>query len=680
MRLKYLFGAGLMLASGVAVTSCSSDNNPDGPDKIMEAGSKFYVRVALANADSEGTRGSEDNTDENNYVSGDKGENEVKKILFVFYNADGGYVAFSEKEITETDHNNSGNIESIVDIVVPVTVQTDSKVPAYVVAYVNPTTEANGNKTGNLQDIQAKYRTLAQVLPSANGGNNPNGFLMTNSVYYEQNSNAPVVAAHVPADVLYEDPDEANKEGAKGITIYVERTMAKVSVHQNLTNGKQGTITDNMPEVVSPDGQTAYKLDFQELAWGLNNEERNVFVLKNFRKGELNNPTSDVVNMDWAGASSAMSSLTAPSWNYPAQTDVYKGRRSFWAYSANYFNVSIYPEFSDEITDDNASSFPLVQTKFSEIYDFANDVPGPKGHKFGEAAYTLENTMTDNVLRDAKAGVRAVTSALIVGKYRVLDNNNEEVAYDNLYIRRGETSNVIYINKVFMMQKFLETQTESDGVLYTYNGPNAKPEYSPVSWSDANKATIEADFEIIHPKKDVTGVLTASRYVTMILKETATLTKTEGEGEDVKTVPVYYFRNSNGLMAAVTADNRTQVNGYLYDFFNAKLGAVEEFDEGRAYFKVPIRHLWGRDKIGFGDTDATGSTEVDKGFVLGQYGVVRNHTYNINVQAIGGIGTGISDPDAPIVFPVDSKQYHVKTQIRVQKWRIVPQQNVTLKP
>lgn len=98
-------------------------------------------------------------------------------------------MAFSEKEITETDHNNSGNIESIVDIVVPVTVQTDSKVPAYVVAYVNPTTEANGNKTGNLQDIQAKYRTLAQVLPSANGGNNPNGFLMTNSVYYEQNSN-----------------------------------------------------------------------------------------------------------------------------------------------------------------------------------------------------------------------------------------------------------------------------------------------------------------------------------------------------------------------------------------------------------------------------------------------------------------------------------------------------------
>ena len=46
----------------------------------MEAGSKFYVRVALANADSEGTRGSEDNTDENNYVSGDKGENEVKRF------------------------------------------------------------------------------------------------------------------------------------------------------------------------------------------------------------------------------------------------------------------------------------------------------------------------------------------------------------------------------------------------------------------------------------------------------------------------------------------------------------------------------------------------------------------------------------------------------------------------
>ena len=71
--------------------------------------------------------------------------------------------------------------------------------------------------------------------------------------------------------------------------------------------------------------------------------------------------------------------------------------------------------------------------------------------------------------------------------------------------------------------------------------------------------------------------------------------------------------------------------------------------------------------------------QPENGFTLGQYGIVRNHVYNINVQAISGIGTGLSDPEDPIVVPVKDKQYFVKTQIRVQRWRIVPQQNVDLK-
>lgn len=114
----------------------------------------------------------------------------------------------------------------------------------------------------------------------------------------------------------------------------------------------------------------------------------------------------------------------------------------------------------------------------------------------------------------------------------------------------------------------------------------------------------------------------------------------------------------------------------MYKFFNSKLGSVEMFNGGYAYFKVPIRHLWGRDNKGFGDS----ASATQDGFVLGQYGVVRNHVYNINVTAIGGIGTGLSNPDDPIVIPIKEKEYHVATVIRAQRWRIVPTQDVTLKP
>lgn len=91
-----------------------------------------------------------------------------------------------------------------------------------------------------------------------------------------------------------------------------------------------------------------------------------------------------------------------------------------------------------------------------------------------------------------------------------------------------------------------------------------------------------------------------------------------------------------------------------------------------AYFNVPIKHLWHRDNHEMGETDFVAK--------LGQYGVVRNHIYRINIQGIRGIGIGINDPNDPIIPGVNSKKYYVKSQIRVLSWRLVPQQNVTLKP
>lgn len=671
MDLKFLLGAGLMLASGIDLTGCSSDLTPDNPDTVLEAGTKFYMRVALANPDGAGTRstdkpGAGTNDDMSNYTDGTGAENTVKDILFVFYNADGGYVANTTVNEYTLTPKPGGNIETLVDIVVPITLQEKSKIPAYVVAYVNPTTKANDNVTGNLNDIQSRYRTLADVLPAEYKGTNTNGFLMTNSVYYVDGANTPVVATPVPPATLYETK-EAATNGDATITIYVERAVAKVTVSSNLTNGAQGTVTDNMPTVTSPDGQTSYRLDFQELAWGFNNEEKDEFILKNFRTENINHPTSSVTNMSYAKANTAFASLTNPGWNYGEPSDINQGRRTFWAYSPTYFNVSTYPEYADQY-DKAPDNYPLYQTSFNDIYDTTKKATGAKGYGFGVSGYTLEHTVSDNVLREPKAGMRAVTTALIVGKYRVLDADNQEVAYDdNLYLRRiSNDDNRLYVGDDFMMQSFLATQTVADGVIYKDNGESATPRYTPVSWSDANMTTIKRDFQIVHPNKGVTGAYTASRYITLQLKESATLK----EGE----VPTYYFLDANGLMTAVTENNLNTVNARLYQFFNAKLGGVEEFDGGYAYFAVPIRHLWGRDLMGFDDPNASA-----EGFALGQYGIVRNHAYNINVKAISGIGTGLSDPEDPIVVPVKDKQYFVKTQIRVQKWRIVPQQDVDLR-
>ncbi len=56
MKFKSFIGVGLMLATGLAFIGCSSDNAPDGPDKVLNAGTTFYVRVAVSNTDGTGTR------------------------------------------------------------------------------------------------------------------------------------------------------------------------------------------------------------------------------------------------------------------------------------------------------------------------------------------------------------------------------------------------------------------------------------------------------------------------------------------------------------------------------------------------------------------------------------------------------------------------------------------------
>lgn len=680
MKFKFLFGASLMLASGIAVIGCSSDNIPDAPDKVVEAGTEFYVKVAIADAGNSSTRAElgEDYDDDTSYNPGDAavGEDAIKEVLFVFYDTKGAYVASQRVDKFEETTTGSNNVESIVDIIVPVTIQTQSNMPSLVVAYVNPTDQSDNNIKGDLSTIKGKTRTLSQILPKHEGdnpkqsGTNTNGFLMTNSVYYEKDAAQPVVATSVPSGVLYNSYQEA-KDGTEGLNIYVERVVSKVTVNNNIPQD-----TDNPPTVVGTTGQEGVTIKFVPLAWGFNNEEKDTYILKNFRTGEANN-TSSITNMSYTEANDYMQSLT--DWNYPADpTNLNKGRRSFWAISPTYFyEKGIYPSFADEYKEDeknNTAKFKLNQTKFKEIYDVENKKVGTKGFDLGKQGYTLEHTVSENTLGAADAGKRSVTSVIFAGRYDVYKADGSLWEnYGNLYLQRGQTNNYIYVGDDFMMQKFLETQNNG-GVIFTKNPEGSEKPYSPVSWSSENMNEIKAVFEIVHPEKDATGTYTASRYISFQIKKDATLSQTV-EGKEVSK---YYYIDSNGKYVGITTANRVAANSALYRFFQEKLGNVEEFNGGYAYFSIPVRHIWGRNKVGFGDLGIE-ETDATKGFTLGQYGIVRNHMYNINVNGISGIGTGLSDPKDPIVIPVENKEYHVKTNIRVQKWRIVPHQNVIVK-
>lgn len=76
--------------------------------------------------------------------------------------------------------------------------------------------------------------------------------------------------------------------------------------------------------------------------------------------------------------------------------------------------------------------------------------------------------------------------------------------------------------------------------------------------------------------------------------------------------------------------------------------------EGRVYYYTPIRHLAGSDTK------------------LGYYGVVRNHSYKINIQDVSGFGTPVYDPDK-IIDPTlpEEKDVYLAARINVLSWRVV---------
>lgn len=81
--------------------------------------------------------------------------------------------------------------------------------------------------------------------------------------------------------------------------------------------------------------------------------------------------------------------------------------------------------------------------------------------------------------------------------------------------------------------------------------------------------------------------------------------------------------------------------------------------EGKVYYFIPIKHL-----------GSDGS--------LAEYGIVRNHLYNITLDKIVGFGTPVYDPDEIIdpTVPVDENTY-LAARINVLQWRVV-NQNVDL--
>ena len=133
-----------------------------------------------------------------------------------------------------------------------------------------------------------------------------------------------------------------------------------------------------------------------------------------------------------------------------------------------------------------------------------------------------------------------------------------------------------------------------------------------------------------------------------------TFTTTAPSGTQAKDYEVYaklantvttLYEQKGGVWQEVT--NLSVVNNML------QAAPAEVRTGGMAYYYTTIQHL-----------GQTGK--------LGEYGIVRNHSYQISLNSIKGFGTPVYDPNKTIVttIPSDDKTY-LAAKINVLSWRVV---------
>ncbi len=87
------------------------------------------------------------------------------------------------------------------------------------------------------------------------------------------------------------------------------------------------------------------------------------------------------------------------------------------------------------------------------------------------------------------------------------------------------------------------------------------------------------------------------------------------------------------------------------------------YNGGLMYYNVPIEHL---------ATNSEGTAYPD-GAVEAQYGVVRNHWYNITVTSVGNFGHAIADEEEVIVPQIEEDYYYLGADINILSWKMVNQ-------
>lgn len=218
MRIRTLF---MSMVAGLAFVGCSNEEDMTSGNN----GEPQYLTVSV-NATSTLTRA---NSLEGDYEEGVGNENEVTNVRFYFFDADGNAAqvkgesggTYYDVEMSGTDKD-MDNVEKILTATLVIQTPAKDKVPASIVAVVNPKSDL-----GAVESIAKLNEVIADHSSTTS-------FIMSSSVY--ANGTTKMEAVNV-AGHLYPTADAAK---ADPVIIHVERVLAKARLTVGLTANTNG--------------------------------------------------------------------------------------------------------------------------------------------------------------------------------------------------------------------------------------------------------------------------------------------------------------------------------------------------------------------------------------------------------------------------------------------------------
>lgn len=582
MMLSSVLATALMMT----VVSCSSSDDITGGNGSGNAeGTTSYIAINLNSVGNAPTSRASYDQGSGKYDDGEDKENNITKVRFYFYNADGtsytlqsagengekpskNYVDYKVEKGGENHDNTVSGTTSAVLVL-----NGESNVaPAAMLTVVNPdvNTDMLGEAPAN------RWSTMRTEMKGLKFNDATNGFMMSNSTY--EDGGKDLCTTQLTGKTFSSAADAKNSP----VDVFVERVNAKVKTTVGGANFEKVTTDvvldgvnfkdkyktkDPVGELatIQSDGSTKKTSVYAYIdAWGLGDEDGQAMLYKQI----------DVQN--WTDATLGFSA------NNPWSVAAY--HRCFWGKSVAFGGTSTNSPVNHPYKDINA--------------------------EFGKALYTLPNTPTSYGSVYADPMKSYLTKIMVAARLAYTDEAGNVHSAEICTYKGQKFLGKDNVKKVIARELRTYYKKTTSGSVDTYK----EIEASDIDFSSKVTSTSGLKLQNYQVVADLRSGLTE-----LFLKK----------GGSYESVAV----------ATVKAEMQQ--------------APVDISNFGRTYYYTPIKHLGAKDS-------------------KAEYGVVRNHSYQVEISSIKGFGTPVYNPDTEIipVLPSDDLTY-LAAKISVLSWRVV---------